>query len=279
MGQVGDVMGAQGAHAAGVRGPAEHPGLEEGAIDDQLPAALEQVEQASLALGPLEFVRLLDGHPRHPPAFGGQCVTGAGQGLLLREELLARSLPLLLRHDRGCVHREMSFPVFLVALLACCHLISPVENLSLCLPVTPLIIRARRLARSEAILAHCELAQPPGQRKSWLGAATISLSDQKRSPRTERVPSRFWSTPSTTRPGEPTMSWRCFCRRSGEITAWDMPVSSSRVRKRSPLAVPGRWRTMTDPALRTPSPLRQWPRSAAATTPRRLSRGRTCASG
>src|SRR5262249_56030854 len=62
-----------------------------------------------------EFVRLLDGHPRHPPAFGGQGVTGAGQRLLLHEELLARSLPLLARHDRGCVHREISFPVFLVS--------------------------------------------------------------------------------------------------------------------------------------------------------------------
>jgi hypothetical protein len=48
----------------GVLRPAEHPGLEEGAIDDQLPATLEQVEQANLALGPFESVRLLDGHPR-----------------------------------------------------------------------------------------------------------------------------------------------------------------------------------------------------------------------
>ena len=77
MGQVGDLIGAQGAAAAGVLRPAEHPGLEEGAIDDQLPAALEQVEQAYLALGPLELVRLFDGHPRHPPAFGGHGVAGA----------------------------------------------------------------------------------------------------------------------------------------------------------------------------------------------------------
>jgi hypothetical protein len=34
MGQVGDLIGAQRAAAAGVLGPAEHPGLEEGAIDD-----------------------------------------------------------------------------------------------------------------------------------------------------------------------------------------------------------------------------------------------------
>src|SRR5271167_4123420 len=49
MGQVGHLIGAQGAAAAGVLGPAEHPGLEEGAIEDQLRAALEQIEQAYLA--------------------------------------------------------------------------------------------------------------------------------------------------------------------------------------------------------------------------------------
>ena len=34
----------------------------------------------------------------------GERVTGAGESLLLHEQLLARSLPLLLRHDRWCVH-------------------------------------------------------------------------------------------------------------------------------------------------------------------------------
>src|SRR5262252_755818 len=58
MGQVGDLIGAQGAAAAGMLGPAEHPGLEESAVDNQLATALEQVEQANLALGPLECVRL-----------------------------------------------------------------------------------------------------------------------------------------------------------------------------------------------------------------------------
>src|SRR5215471_14949466 len=99
MGQVGDLIRAQGTAAAGVLGPAEHPGLEEGAIDDQLPAALEQVEQANLALWTLEFVSLLDRHPRHPPAFGGQGVAGAREGLFLHEHLLARSLPRLRWHD------------------------------------------------------------------------------------------------------------------------------------------------------------------------------------
>src|ERR1700738_5016350 len=51
MGQVRDLIGAQGAAAAGVLGPAEHSGFEESAIDDQLTAALEQIEPAYLALG------------------------------------------------------------------------------------------------------------------------------------------------------------------------------------------------------------------------------------
>src|SRR2546430_17527845 len=103
MGQVGDLIGAQGAAAAGVLGPAEHSGLEEGAVDDQLPAALENVEQANLTFGPVELVLLPDRHPRYPSTLGGQRITGAGQGLLLHEELLVRSLPLLLRHDRRWV--------------------------------------------------------------------------------------------------------------------------------------------------------------------------------
>src|SRR5229473_386849 len=102
MGQVRDLIGAQGAAAAGVLGPAEHSGFEEGAIDDQLTAALEQIEQAYLALGSVELVLLLHRHPRHPSTLGGQRVTGAGQGLLLHEQLLALRLPLLRRHDRRC---------------------------------------------------------------------------------------------------------------------------------------------------------------------------------
>src|SRR5271156_2105133 len=125
MSKVRDLIGAQGAAAASVLRPAEYPGLEEGTIDDQLAAALEQIEQAYLALGSVELVLLVHSQPRHPPAFGGQRVMGAGQGLLLHEDLLARSLPLMLRHDRGCVHREMPFPLFLVSLFACCHLVSP----------------------------------------------------------------------------------------------------------------------------------------------------------
>src|SRR5947208_5300051 len=120
MGQVRDRIGAQGAAAAGVLGPAEHSGFEEGAIDDRLTAALEQIEQAYLALGSVELVLLLHRHPRHSSTLSGQRVTGAGQGLLLHEQQLARNLPLLRRYDRRCFHSAF---LVLHFLLACCHII------------------------------------------------------------------------------------------------------------------------------------------------------------
>ena len=83
-----DLVGHHRAAGAGVLGPAVHAGFEEGAVDDQLTAAVEQVEQARRALGPVELVLLLHGQPRHPPTLGGQRVTGAGQLLLLHEQLL-----------------------------------------------------------------------------------------------------------------------------------------------------------------------------------------------
>ena len=109
VGDVGDLVGHHGAADAGMLGPPGHAGFEEGAVDDQLTAAVEQVEQARLALGSVELVLLLHGQPRHPPTLGGQRVTGAGQLLLLHEQLLARRLPLLRRHDRRCLHDFSSF--------------------------------------------------------------------------------------------------------------------------------------------------------------------------
>ena len=114
MGQVRHLIGAQGAAAACVLGPPEHAGVEEGAIDDQLPPALEQIEQAHLSLRPFELVLFLHRHPRHSPALRGQRVTRASEGFLLNQHLLPRGLPFLLRHDRWRLHREA-----LVSLLAC----------------------------------------------------------------------------------------------------------------------------------------------------------------
>ena len=95
MGEVGHLIRQEGASDAPVLGPTFHARLKEGAVDDQLTAPSEQVEQARFALRSVERVRLLHEHPRHSPALGGKRVTRAGEGLLLHEELLARSLPLL----------------------------------------------------------------------------------------------------------------------------------------------------------------------------------------
>src|SRR5258707_4798425 len=82
-------------------GPANHAGLEKGAVDDQLTTAVEEVEQTRLAFGPFEFVILLYGNPWHPPTLRGECVTSMGQLLLLHEQFLARSFPLLRRYNFG----------------------------------------------------------------------------------------------------------------------------------------------------------------------------------
>src|SRR5262249_41043960 len=95
----------------GVLGPAVDAGLEEGAVDNQLTTAFEQVEQVYLTLGPFEFVHLLHRHPRHPSTFGGQRITRTSQGFLLHEETLARCLPFLLLHDWRCFYSELPFAV------------------------------------------------------------------------------------------------------------------------------------------------------------------------
>jgi hypothetical protein len=107
VGGVGDLVGEHGAAAAGVVGPAVDAGLEEGAVDDELAASLEQVEQAQPAVGALELVVLLDGEPGHAAALGGQRVSCPGQRLLLDEQLLAGGLPLLGSDDRGCLDAEV----------------------------------------------------------------------------------------------------------------------------------------------------------------------------
>ena len=102
--EIGDLVGPERATDAGMLRPAMHAGLEEGAVDDQLMTAPEQIEQTRFALGPVERVGLVHGHPRHAPPLGGQRVTRAGHGLFLDEKLLARGVPLLRRYDRWRVH-------------------------------------------------------------------------------------------------------------------------------------------------------------------------------
>src|SRR5215218_3350060 len=76
----------------------------EGAVDDQLTAALEQVGKRGRPVRTLEAVLFLDRHPRHPAALGRERVTGSGVLLLLDEQFLAGGLPLLGGDDGGYVH-------------------------------------------------------------------------------------------------------------------------------------------------------------------------------
>src|SRR5580658_2338325 len=131
MSQVRDLIGPQRAAATGMLGPAEYAGLEESAIDDQLSAAIKQIEQANLAARSVEIIPLLHRHPRHPSTLGGQGITAARKSFLLHEELLARGLPLLLRHDRRCVH---------------CHLVSPFISETDCKRTANALCALRRFA-------------------------------------------------------------------------------------------------------------------------------------
>ena len=102
MGEVGDLVGTEGAAAAGMVGPAEHAGFEEGAVDDQLTTALEQVEQARFAPGAVEFVLLLHGQPGHTSTLGGQRVALARELFLLGQQVLASRKPFISRHYFRC---------------------------------------------------------------------------------------------------------------------------------------------------------------------------------
>src|SRR5438874_9367197 len=97
MSGVSNVVSHHGATDACMFWPADHPRLEEGAVDDQLTTAVEQIEQTSLAVGPLEVVLFLHGHPWHPPTLGRQRVTSVGQLLLFYKQFPARRFPVFRR--------------------------------------------------------------------------------------------------------------------------------------------------------------------------------------
>src|SRR6266542_4318267 len=106
---VSDLVGYHGAANAAMLGPAFHAGLEEGAVNDQLTAAIEEVEQTRFAIGPVELILLLHGHPRHPPTLGRQRITSAGQLFLHHEQFLPRTLPLLRGHHFRYFHVFLFF--------------------------------------------------------------------------------------------------------------------------------------------------------------------------
>ncbi len=106
MGDVGNLVGDHRAADARVLGPALHSGLEEGAVEDELAASVEEVAEGRGAVRSFELVLLLHLEPRHAPPFGCNGVARLRQRLLLDEQSLPRSFPLVAGHDRGCVHRE-----------------------------------------------------------------------------------------------------------------------------------------------------------------------------
>src|ERR1700710_459198 len=105
----GALLGAKRPAAAARLGPAPDAGLEEEAVDDQLAAAFEQVGQADLAVRAVEAVVLGHRLARQPPALGGERVAGAGQLLLLHQQLGVSGIPLRRRDDRWQVHFFSSF--------------------------------------------------------------------------------------------------------------------------------------------------------------------------
>ncbi len=92
--EVGEAVDEHGASATSTLGEIGNSWLEEKTIDDELSAAIEEIEQADLAVRSLELVRLVDPHHRQPAALGGKLGADAGRLLCPAEEIVAGSLPL-----------------------------------------------------------------------------------------------------------------------------------------------------------------------------------------
>jgi hypothetical protein len=73
-------------------------------VERKLAASLEEVEQADSSVRTLEPVVLGDLVHRLAPPLCREPVALAHVGLLLRQQLLVRALPLLLRYDIGEIH-------------------------------------------------------------------------------------------------------------------------------------------------------------------------------
>ena len=103
-----DLVGDHRAADARVVGPAVHAGLEERAVDDQLAATVEQVEQARRAVR----VRRTRTPSRRPATASADARQPSRHGRGSAPSPCTRScwrvgLPLLRRHDRGCGHRDV----------------------------------------------------------------------------------------------------------------------------------------------------------------------------
>ncbi len=109
-----NLVGPEGAPTTCMIGPAKYTRFEESAVDDQLRTALEQVEQAHLAIRPVKLILLFDCHPRHSPALGSQRITLAHNPLFLDQQFVTSFHPFLRRHDLRALshvrcHVDLSF--------------------------------------------------------------------------------------------------------------------------------------------------------------------------
>src|SRR4029434_9985276 len=93
VGEMGDLVGHERAAAARLFGPAVHAGLEKSAVDDQLTPAVEQVEQAGVALRSVELVRLFHRLPWHPPTLSRPLAPRVRQSLLLKQKQALSDIP------------------------------------------------------------------------------------------------------------------------------------------------------------------------------------------
>src|SRR5205823_1578244 len=105
--QVGEVADLVDEHRAAV---ATHILIrpEHEVVEKQLPATFEEIEQPSLARGPVEDVVLIDVHPREPATLGGKIVARARGLLLLDEQRVPRRLPLHRGNDWWKIHGFLS---------------------------------------------------------------------------------------------------------------------------------------------------------------------------
>jgi hypothetical protein len=94
MGEVPDLVDEHRTAGTACRRPPLDAGGEHEVVEDELAAALEQVEEALGTVRPLEDVVLVDPDHRQPAALGGQRVPRPGGLLLLHEQPFAGNQPV-----------------------------------------------------------------------------------------------------------------------------------------------------------------------------------------
>jgi hypothetical protein len=103
-GKVADVVDDHRTAVAARRRPAVNSGGKHEVVQDELASAIEEIQQARLAVRAVEDVVLVDLNHGQPTALGGQGVTRPGGLLFPGEQVLADCLPLGWRNDRRKIH-------------------------------------------------------------------------------------------------------------------------------------------------------------------------------